>query len=224
MLQEEHICISCGINLPFTLYENREVNPMADRFNALIQKELQDQVREPYAFATALLHFEEGSAYNHIPYQLKYEGNIPLGKFFGTMLGKRIAKSAHLQDVDTIIPVPLHRLRRFRRGYNQAEIIAKEVASCLPGATMRTDILQRPKRTSTQTQLNIEQKHTNVMGAFAINKKAIKGNVSTEGIRHILVIDDVFTTGSTTYECFKTLRTVFGTQVRISIASLCFVG
>ena len=113
-----------------------------------------------------------------------------------------------------MVPVPLHWTRKLSRGYNQAEIIASEIASELK-APLRKDLLTRRQRTHTQTSLNVEEKKANVSGAFAVNPKA-----SLNGLRHLLLVDDVFTTGSTLYNCFRPLRQAAGPGLRISIATL----
>ena len=85
---------------------------------------------------------------------------------------------------------------------------------------LRTDILIRSRRTRTQTKLDIKGKARNVSGAFKVSRR----HILTEVPVHILVIDDVFTTGSTLMACFTALRTVFPSSVRISVATLAFVG
>ena len=97
------------------------------------------------------------------------------------------------------------------------------IASSL-GTEMRTDILKRRKRTRTQTRLNVEEKARNVAGAFEVTGKACDTFRSRTDIRHVLIVDDVFTTGSTLMACFTALRTVFPPSVRISVATLGFVG
>ena len=239
LLQEKHICLECAADMPFTRFETMSHNPMADRFNEVIQRYLAadgvssgvPQSYERYAYASALFLYKEDSGYKRIPYQVKYHANLAIGKHFGHMLGRRLADSQLFQDVDVVIPVPLHRLRRWKRGYNQAEVIAAEVASTL-GVPLRADILVRRRRTRTQTQLSVEEKVANVAGAFELSESA-KGLYGTgphgDSNRcgmpcHILLVDDVFTTGSTLGECFKALRSVFPPYVRISVATLAFVG
>ena len=134
------------------------------------------------------------------------------------MLGEEIKRTPWLQDVDAIIPIPLHWRRRWKRGYNQAEIIAEAISS-VTGVALYRDILKRRKYTKTQTLLDVRSKADNVRGAFA----AHPANGSCQ-FRHILLIDDVFTTGSTAGECFRALRSVFPPDVRISVATLGFVG
>ena len=225
---EEHLCRECLEDLPRTYYWRRKFNPMADRFNALIQDGLEvllsarpahGTTSQHYAYATALFFYRAESGYSQITRQLKYHGDIPAGQFFGQVLGKKIASAEHFADVDTVIPVPLHWTRKWSRGYNQAEIIAREVASVL-GAELRTDILQRSRRTRTQTKLTIEGKAANVQGAFRV----LPGASDHAGPKHLLLIDDVFTTGSTLHACYTALRTAFPPSVRISVATLAFVG
>ena len=225
LLEEKHLCLECTADLPLTRFERMSHNPMADRFNDVIQKHLtSDEIKEvssyePYAYATALFFYKADGDYKQIPYQLKYHGNVSVGRHFGRMLGRRLAGSGLFQDVDIVIPVPLHRLRRWKRGYNQAEILAAEVASAL-GASIRNDILVRTRRTKTQTKLEVEEKIRNVKGAF----EAVLPDSCDAVPKHILLIDDVFTTGSTLGECFSALRSVFPPEVRISVATLAFVG
>lgn len=224
MVSETHICLFCLADLPYTRYECRSHNPMADRFNALISKSLNGNTEdrgkppEPYAFASALYFYSHDAGYRHIQYNLKYKGNRDVGRYFGAMLGDRLASSGHFADVDAVVPVPLHWTRRFGRGYNQAEIIADAVARRI-GAEMRTDILVRCRKTRTQTKLDVEAKARNVAGAFAVRQGA-----DISGTGHILLVDDVFTTGSTLFSCFTALREVFPPPRRISVACLGFVG
>jgi predicted amidophosphoribosyltransferase len=263
---EMHICSDCLEDLPRTYYWIRKFNPMADKFNALIQKWVEDRPqaskddclaasegsippRENYAYATALFFYRTDSGYSNISRQLKYHGDIPTGRCFGRMLGEKIAGAEHFADVDTVIPIPLHWTRKWSRGYNQAEIIAREVASAL-GAELRTDILERCRRTRTQTKLTIDGTAANVQGAFRVRPGIINSVRTTDsnnalrpitncpprpcrnkadaygpaGPKHLLLVDDVFTTGSTLHACYAALREVFPPSVRISVATLAFVG
>ena len=245
-LEEKHICADCLEDMPLTRFHLLKHNPMADKFNGVIQKHLEtlwdsghfEVPYEKYAFATALFFYDTDTGYRRIPYQIKYFGNLSLGRHFGKMLREEVSRVPWLHDVDMIIPVPLHWRRRWFRGYNQAEVIAREVALSI-GAPLRTDLLKRTRYTKTQTKLSIEEKATNVSRAFTVTIPSdmlmppenipsdSKGTpVLPDGVkcRHILLIDDVFTTGSTLGECFWALRDVFPPSVRISVATLGFVG
>lgn len=222
-LNERHLCLQCMAELPLTHFWERSHNPMADRLNLLIERGVDSCLTEGrlerYAFAAALFFYDGEGDYRRIPHQLKYHGNLSLGRHFGRMLGVRLKRSECFKDVDAVIPVPLHWSRRWKRGYNQAEVIAEEVA-CELGVFMRTDILSRRRRTRTQTKVSPEQKAANVKGAF----EADKARAQEDGYRHILLVDDVFTTGSTLHNCFLALRAVLPVSVRISVATLGFVG
>lgn len=212
--EEKHICFECLADLPLTHYANISRNPMADAFNIKIARDCY----EPYAYATALYFYSDDDDYARIPWALKYRGDFGAGRYFATMLGEQMRQSDLFKDIDLVVPVPLHWLRRYRRGYNQAEVIADSLGKVLD-APVIADLLMRTRRTHTQTRLGMEQKGRNVQGAFSVRGRRLKGLSS----RHILLCDDVLTTGSTLSECYLALRAVFGKEVRISVATLAFV-
>lgn len=220
LLGERHICLHCLADLPLTHFWERAHNPMADKFNAVIQADLKEYER--YAFAAALFFFSSDAPYRHILYNIKYEGRVDIGRHFGKLLGALLASSETFRDVDCVMPVPLHWVRRWRRGYNQAEVIAREVAAQL-GAPLDCRTLVRRRRTRTQTKLDIKGKAANVAGAFRV-RKGTQGSEGQPQLKHILLIDDLFTTGSTLHACHIALRSVFPPEVRISVATLGFVG
>ena len=225
-LQERHLCLHCLMEMPLTYFWQQPHNPMADRFNDLMQKDIGER-KEVYAYAAALFVYRGDAPFKKIPYHIKYQGDISAGRYFGEMLGARMRGCAHWSDVDLIIPVPLHRLRLLKRGYNQAEVIAEGLASAM-GVPVRTDLLVRRKKTATQTRLNLEEKAANVKGAFEAVAEQVQALMEVKGgagaVTHVLLVDDVFTTGSTTLACFTALREVFPPGVRISVATLAFVG
>jgi ComF family protein len=213
-LNERHLCLYCAADLPLTYFWKRSHNPMADRFNARIDPE----EYEPYAYAAALFHYRAEAGYKKIPQALKYHRNFGAGRDFARLLGGRLAASPLYADVDLVVPVPLHRTRHWRRGYNQAAVIAREVARSL-GASCAERLLERRRRTRSQARLpDKAARAANVAGAFSVRG----GNVPAAG--HILLIDDVFTTGATLAACHDALRHAYGPQVRISVATLGVVG
>lgn len=219
---EKHLCTKCLADFPYTFYWRQPHNPMADKFNAKIQEHyyLGDGNSKhvpgklPYSYAVSLFFFNSEALYRHIPYKIKYGGDIPLGVFFGQLLGKRILCSAALKDIDTVIPVPLHWTRKWKRGYNQAEVIARGIVS-VTGAELCTSLLKRKRRTKTQTRLGIEGKSRNVRDAFSAT-----GSLTDR--RHILLVDDVFTTGATLTACYTAIAEA-SKGIRISIATLAVV-
>jgi ComF family protein len=228
-LQEEHLCLYCLAEMPRTYFWDRSHNSMADKINGLIQEWLENdfpteldgkevppgRLRERYAYACALFFFQDEGDYRNILYSLKYNGNTAAGEHFGKMLGRKMVSAAHFADVDTVIPVPLHWTRRWKRGYNQAECIAEAVAHEL-GAELHTDILYRRRSTSTQTKVDVKQKRRNVLGAFEAAKNDHEPS-------HILLVDDLFTTGATLYACYSAIREIYP-SARISFATLGYVG
>ena len=213
--QEQHLCIWCESDLPLTYYWEQAHNPMANEFNAVLERLRPDQEPLDYAYAAALLFYHHENPYKRIPQELKYKRNLRAGRFFSARLGRFLASSAPFSDVDTVIPVPLHWLRKWRRGYNQAEVIASELAQAL-GATLRTDVIRRARRTRSQTALSAEERLHNVSGVFSLK-------LLPSSARHILLVDDTFTTGATLASCLMLLRRALGPSVRISIATLAVV-
>ena len=211
--RERHLCLECLSDLPETHYATVGRNPMADRFNAKVQVD----EYEPYAYAAALYHYRADSGYKRISQALKYHRDFGTGRWAARLLGTRLAASPLYADVDLVVPVPLHWTRRRQRGYNQAAVIAREVARAL-GAPCAERLLRRVRRTRSQAHLAGEAKAANVAGAFALRAQR------PPAAGHILLVDDVFTTGATLAACHRALRRRYGPAVRISVATLAAVG
>ena len=222
------LCGKCRADMPLTRFWKLRENPMAETFNELIQRNMDEDAKyQPYACATALFFYKGG--YREITKSLKYRRNFAAGKFFGRELGKVLKRSPLFADVDLVVPVPLHWLRRWRRGYNQAEVIAREVAKML-GARCNTRILVRARRTKTQTLLDATGRARNVSGAFRVRRFPFAAGGHAEAttppaLHHILLIDDVFTTGATLAACERAIRAAApdNKHLRISAATLACV-
>ncbi len=244
-MRERHLCLSCAADVPYTRFWMAAHNPLADRFNAVLERHRGTEPMD-YAYAAALLYYK--GAYRSIPRALKYQGDLAAGRHYGALLGRRLAAAPHFADIDLVIPVPLHWTRLRSRGYNQAEILARALvdafraapSTVIPDLTrnlpeVRTDLLVRARRTRTQTRVSVDQKAQNVASAFqvpdrfslwarflSLSKDAPESPAEVlASARHILLVDDTFTTGATLYACYATLRPF--TTARISIATLAAV-
>lgn len=252
---ERYLCMDCELDLPRTYFWQTERNVMADKFNALVQKRLDRELtirerdvrpvgkggpthgkshgHEPYARAAALFFYDSRAGYRRIPQALKYDGAIGIGRHYARRFASRLNVSPLYQDVTLVVPVPLHPLRQWKRGYNQAAVIAREIAVAL-NAPLDENMLYRRRRTRTQTQLTIGQKAANVDGAFAVRRNRLPLPGKTDSRHptavHVLLVDDVFTTGATLEACHAALRAAWQElgiaphRTRISIATLAFVG
>ena len=130
-MRERHLCLSCAADVPYTRFWLAAHNPLADRFNAVLERHRGTEPMD-YAYAAALLYYK--GAYRSIPRALKYQGDLAAGRHYGALLGRRLAAAPHFADIDLVIPVPLHWTRLRSRGYNQAEILARALVDAFRAA------------------------------------------------------------------------------------------
>jgi len=163
--------------------------------------------------ACSFFFFAKGSRYRKLLHQLKYNGKKEVGFTLGKEFGNELKMIESYKNIDLIVPVPLH-LKRFKqRGYNQAEEIAKGLQVSM-GIPLSTINLVRYNYTETQTRKTRTQRVENVSKAFRLETpNDFKG-------KHILIVDDIVTTGATLEECATTVLEVEGTKV--SIATLAY--
>lgn len=198
---EEQVCLTCLCDLPYTHFYLQENNPAEQLFIG----------KAPIEHATSLLFYEKGGKVQKLIHSFKYHGNKELAWLLGRQMG--IALQKHFADhtIHMLIPVPLHKKRKRKRGYNQSEWICKGIASVW-NIPVCADILIRISQTETQTRKSIYERWINVKEIFKV-----KDN-QTFADKHILLVDDVMTSGSTLLACAEVLTAT--PDIRISILSL----
>lgn len=194
-----YVCHECMSHLPATGFFAPGHNVMSDKFLLI----------SGFAGAGALFYYTPDSEMAVIVHHMKYHGGERMCRQMGRNLGAEIMSRGFARGADVIVPVPIHWTRFLRRGYNQAGRIGEGVAEML-GLPLRYD-LTVTRRHSTQTHKSAGERAMAVKGAYALRK----GHKLTG--RHVLLIDDVCTTGATLAECAKILSSVPG--IRISIAT-----
>jgi len=200
---EDLICTDCLYNLPYTNFHTQPGNIVAQQFWGKV--ELQQ--------AYALLYFEKGGKVQHLIHQFKYKGMPKIGNKLGTIAGEQLLSVVSVKPVDYIIPVPLHKSRLRERGFNQSTHFAQGLASKLK-ATVSEHNLIRTVKTDTQTHKNRFARYQNMQQVFAVKHPEL-----LEG-KHILLVDDIVTTGSTLEACAQELLKVPG--VTLSIATIAY--
>jgi ComF family protein len=203
-LQADHLlCLRCLSSLPSTNFHLHPNNPIEKIFWG----------RLPVTSATAGYYFTKESMMQHMMHQFKYKGNKDIGFYLGRLMGFALAASNRFSFVDALIPLPLHQSKEHKRGYNQATVLCDGISSVLNKPVLR-NIITRPEHTETQTKKNRFQRWQNIEGKFQLlNPSAIEG-------KHVLLVDDVITTGATLESCGREF--LQAKNVQLSIATLCF--
>lgn len=200
---ESTICTKCITSLPKTNFHEYQDNPVMENFQGKVN----------VASATSFLYYVKASRVQHMIHNFKYHNKLEVGRMLGRMFASDLAESPYFKGVEIIIPVPLHWTKMKTRGFNQSEIIAGAMIEPL-SARIETEVLFRPFATETQTKKSRIQRVENVSGKFELkNAEKIAG-------KHVLLLDDVITTGSTMESCAELLNRQEG--VKLSIASLGF--
>lgn len=200
---EEVICTYCMYHLPKTNYHEEEDNPVIRHFWGKVN----------IVSASSYYFFDKGQKVQKLIHHLKYKGQKEVGVRIGELYGYELAKSNLFNSADIILPVPLHKSRLRSRGYNQSEYFAKGLSSAM-NIPVADNFVVRNKKTETQTRKNRFSRWENVSEVFSLTSKA-----NIEG-KHILLADDVITTGSTLAACAEVLLKDKSTKV--SVASIAY--
>jgi ComF family protein len=197
----ETFCLDCYTELPFTHHYDLKVNEFADHFKGKIG----------ICFATSLFYFVKTGVVQNIVKQLKYNDKEDYGIKLGQLFGASLQNSELVSSIDLIVPVPLHKKKESKRGYNQSQKFAEGISKWLNIPVSKGNLI-RVKNTLTQTKMNNEARIKNMQNAFSVENTLEFEN------KHVLLVDDVLTTGSTLLACAVTLKDIHG--ITISMATI----
>lgn len=199
---EELLCDTCRGDLPFTRFNEDPLNPVERLFHGKV----------PMQAAGALFRFSPQSMVQRMLHRVKYKHDRDVAMMLGRMMGEAIAATRRFDGVDTVIAVPLHPRKERQRGYNQSRLLADGISQVVPLEPMH-HALQRVERTASQTRKGRMERWWNVKEAFEA------GDAAALSGRHVLIVDDVVTTGSTAEGCAQAILRASGARVSFFAAA-----
>lgn len=201
--KERIICLSCNYNLPRTNFHLEPDNPVAVIFWGRVRIE----------HATAFYFFNKASKFRHLIHELKYKGRKDIGIELGRIFGYEMIKSPGFRLIDLVLPVPLHKKKLRKRGFNQSECIARGISEAM-NKPLDTSSVIRIVYSATQTRKTRYDRWLNVEGIFKVtDPTALSG-------KHILLVDDVVTTGATLEACATEILKAEGTKVSLAALAM----
>ena len=201
--RKEILCFSCKRKLPETGMHTMKENRFTDRFYGRIYVQA----------AAAMYHFKEGNQVQHLIHQLKYQGRSRVGLKLGQDYGKLLSTSPFFTDIDVIVPVPLHPTKERKRGYNQSDHFAMGLSKTMDKPWLKKG-LKRITYGESQTNMNRAERYENVMQSFKVGKAS-----DLQG-KHVLLVDDVLTTGATLEACSIKILEVPNTKVSMATIAI----
>ena len=197
------LCIRCEASLPKTNFHLYPGIPVEKIFWG----------RLPVTHASSLFYFTKESMIQQLMHSFKYRANKGLGMYLGKLMGSALADTNRYAAIDALLPLPLFPEKERARGFNQAAVLCEGISSVLHKPVLY-EVVKRTFHTETQTKKNRAERWKNMEGRFlVVNPAAVEG-------RHILLVDDVLTTGATLEACGKEIFN--SANLQLSIATLCF--
>ena len=201
--ENNKLCLQCHEDLPNTSFHLHGNNPIEKLFWG----------RLPVTYATAQYYFTKQSLVQHLMHRFKYRGDKELGLFLGRLIGYQLNETNRFKEVDVLVPLPLYASKERMRGYNQATLLCEGIAELLQKPVLKNAVV-RTMYTDSQTKKSRVERWQNMDGRFhLVDEISVKG-------KHILLVDDVITTGATLEACGQ--EVLKGENVKLSIATLCF--
>ncbi|MFK7979330.1 MAG: ComF family protein [Saprospiraceae bacterium] len=199
------LCFACQRKLPSTEMHAMQENRFTDRFFGRVYLQA----------GAAMYHFKEGNQVQALIHQLKYKGKSRVGEKLGEDYGKLLIKSPFFSTIDVIVPVPLHPTKERKRGYNQSDYFAMGLAKTMQKPWLKKGLI-RTKYGASQTQKTRLERYENVLQSFKV------GQLTALKDKHVLLVDDVLTTGATLEACATKILAVPNTK--ISIVTIAIAG
>ena len=198
---ETDVCVGCRHELPLTNYHFERPETVKKIFYGRIHLEA----------ATALFYFHKSGKAQQLLHHLKYKGKEDIGRIFGNWLGAELLDSPYFKSIDVVIPVPIHSKKLKQRGYNQSALFGQQIAKVL-NASYVDDVLLKSVNTKTQVFQSREARFQSVVHSFYAR------NINTIEHKHILLVDDIITTGATIEACALVLNSA--NKSRLSVATI----
>ena len=204
LVEEDNLlCLKCMNDLPHTNFAMHAGNPVEKIFWG----------RLALTSAMSEFYFTKGTMIQTLIHEFKYKGNKDVGMYLGAMMGSSLLNNNRFTKIDTLVPLPLFADKEFKRGYNQATILCNGMSEVMGIPVIKNNVV-RKRFTETQTKKHRPERWENVEGSFEVNNPQQIKN------KHILLVDDVVTTGATLEACGGEILKVDGVQ--LSIATLAY--